>query len=197
MLPETKEISYWKLQKEELLKELDSSMSGLGEAEAISRLREFGLNAIPHMGHKTAFNLLFSQLRNPLVYVLVFASILAAFLGDFTEAIIIIAIMAANTILGFYLEYRADQAVDELRKYLSYSTIVIRGGKKLSIDASKLVPGDFIYLTIGDAVPADIRLLDVDDLQTDESILTGESASIAKTPHRSSLSNLSHTNYQT
>ena len=180
MLPDTKEISYWKLQKEELLKELNSSISGLDEAEAIRRLKEFGLNAIPHMGHKTAFNILVSQLRNPLVYVLVFASILAAFLGDFTEAIIIIAIMTANTILGFYLEYRADKAVDELRKYLSYSTIVTRGGKKLSIDATKLVPGDFIHLTIGDVVPADIRLIDVDDLQTDESVLTGESASIAK-----------------
>jgi magnesium-transporting ATPase (P-type) len=104
MLPKTKEISYWKLQKEELLKQLDSSLSGLDEAEAIRRLKEFGLNTIPRTGHKTAFSILASQLKNPLVYVLVFASILAAFLGDFTEAIIIIAIMAANTGLGFYLE---------------------------------------------------------------------------------------------
>jgi Mg2+-importing ATPase len=179
-LPETKKISYWKSRKEELLKELNSSSSGLDEAESVSRLKEFGLNEIPHAGHKTVFSIFVSQLTNPLVYVLVFASTLAAFLGDFTEAIIIIAIMSANTVLGFYLEYRADRAVDELRKYLSYSTIVIRGGKKVAVDASKLVPGDFIYLAIGDVVPADIRLFDVDDLQTDESVLTGESAPIEK-----------------
>lgn len=129
-MPETKEFSYWKLQKEELLKELNSSSSGLDEAEAVRRLKEFGLNEIPHAGHKTAFNIFFSQLKNPLVYVLVFASILAAFLGDLTEAIIIIAIMSVNAILGFYLEYRSERAIDELRKYLSYSTIVIRSGKR-------------------------------------------------------------------
>ena len=88
--------------------------------------------------------------------------------------------MSVNTILGFYLEFRADRAVDELRKILSFNTIVVRDGKKVAVDASTLVPGDFLYLTIGDVVPADIRLLDVDDLQTDESVLTGESASTAK-----------------
>ena len=179
-MPATKGISYWRLQKEELLKELDTSTNGLDESDALRRLKQFGSNEIPHAGHKTVSSIFISQLTNPLVYVLVFASILAAFLGDFTEAIIIIAIMLVNTLLGFYLEYRADQAVDLLRKYLSYSTTVIRGGKKVSIDANKLVPGDFVYLTIGDIVPADIRLLDVDDLQTDESILTGESAPVEK-----------------
>ncbi|MGD0803350.1 MAG: magnesium-translocating P-type ATPase [Candidatus Bathyarchaeia archaeon] len=179
-MSEAKEISYWKLRKEELLTELNSSPSGLDEAEAVRRLKEFGANEIPHAGHKTAFNIFVSQLTNPLVYVLVFASVLAAFLGDFTEAIIIIAIMSVNTALGFYLEYRADRAVDELRKILSYTTIAVRSGKKVAVDASKLVPGDFLYLAIGDVVPADIRLLDVDDLQTDESALTGESAGITK-----------------
>ena len=88
--------------------------------------------------------------------------------------------MSVNTILGFYLEFRADRAVDELRKILSFNTIVVRDGKKVAVDASTLVPGDFLYLAIGDVVPADIRLLDIDDLQTDESVLTGESAPISK-----------------
>lgn len=179
-MTETKKTSYWRLQKEELLREFNSSLSGLDEAEASIRLAKYGLNEIPHGGHKTSLSIFISQLKNPLVYVLIFASTLAAFLGDITEAIIIVAIMAVNTILGFYLEYRADRAVDELRKYLSYSTIVTREGKKVSVDANKLVPGDIIYLTIGDAVPADIRLFDVDDFQTDESILTGESVPIEK-----------------
>ena len=179
-MPETEEIKYWNLREDELLDKYSSSTSGLDETEAIRRLKEFGPNEIPGTGHNVIINILVSQLTNPLVYVLIFASILSAILGDFTEAIIIIAIMSANIVLGFYLEYRADRAVKILRKYLTNSTIAIRSGKKVSIDVSNLVPGDLVYLTIGDVVPADIRLLNVDDLQTDESALTGESAQIEK-----------------
>jgi Mg2+-importing ATPase len=176
----SKEISYWKLQKEELLRESNSSLAGLNEAEVALRLKAFGLNEIPHAGHKTAFKIFFSQLTNPLIYVLVLASILAAFMGDFTESAIIITIMAINTVLGFYLEYKSEHAINELRKYLTYTAIVLRDGKKTEIDTSQLVPGDIVYLSIGDVVPADLRLLNVDDLQTDESVLTGESAPVEK-----------------
>ncbi len=88
--------------------------------------------------------------------------------------------MLANAVLGFALEHRSERAVDELRKYLSYTAIVVRNGKKSVIDTSKLVPGDVVHLAIGDVVPADIRLLDADEFQTDESVLTGESTSVDK-----------------
>lgn len=179
-MPETKKISYWKFGEEELLRELNSSSSGLDESEANLRLKKHGFNEIVHAGHKTAFDIFMSQVKNPLIYVLIFASILAAFLGDVTEALIIIAIMSANALLGFFLEYRSEKAIDALRMYLSYTTIVLRGGKKGSIVTSKLVPGDIVYLAIGDVVPADLRLLKVDDLQTDESALTGESSPVEK-----------------
>ena len=179
-MSENSEINYWKLPKDELLRELNSSATGLDGAEATRRLGEHGLNEIPSIGHRTSFRIFASQFKNPLVYVLVFASVLAGFLGETTEATIIVAIVLANAVLGFALEYRSERAVDELRKYLSYTAIVVRSGKKLVIAASKLVPGDVVHLAIGDVVPADTRLLDADELQTDESVLTGESTPVDK-----------------
>jgi len=181
-MPGTKEINYWKLQKDELLRELNASAMGLNDAEAARRLKAYGLNEIPSIEHRTSLRIFASQFKNPLVYVLVFASVLAGFLGDVTEATIIVAIVLANSALGFALEHRSERAVDELRKYLSYTTIVVRNGQKLVLTTSKLVPGDIVNLAIGDVVPADIRLLEADELQMDESVLTGESTSVDKNP---------------
>jgi len=179
-MSETKEINYWKLRKDELIRELNSSEMGLDDTEAARRLQEYGLNEIPSIERRTSFRIFAAQFKNPLVYVLVFASAIAGFLGEMPEAIIIIAIVLANAVLGFALEHRSERAVDELRKYLSYTAIVVRSGKKLVISTSKLVPGDVVHLAIGDVVPADIRLLDADEFQTDESVLTGESTSVDK-----------------
>ncbi len=82
--------------------------------------------------------------------------------------------------LGFAQEHKSERAVDELRKYLSYTAIVVRNGKKLVIDTGKLVLGDVTHLAIGDVVPADIRLVDADEFQTNESVLTGESTAVDK-----------------
>ena len=175
-----KEIKYWRLQKEELLRGLGTSIMGLDEVEASRRLKESGFNEIPYAGRRTAINIMLSKFKNPLVYVLIFASAIAGFLGETTEAIIIVTIVLANSVLGFALEHRSERAVDELRKYLSYTTIAVRSGNKLVINTSKLVPGDIVHLAIGDVVSADIRLLDADELQTDESVLTGESTPVDK-----------------
>ncbi|MDH5419999.1 MAG: magnesium-translocating P-type ATPase [Candidatus Bathyarchaeota archaeon] len=179
-MSEPKEINYWKLQKEEFLRELNTSEKGLDDTEAARRLEEYGLNEIPSAGRRTSFSMFVSQFKNPLVYVLIFASALAGFLGEITEAVIIIVIMLANALLGFIQERKSERAVDELRKYLSYTAMAVRKGRKIAIDTSKLVPGDFVHLAIGDVVPADIRLLDADEFQTDESVLTGESTPVDK-----------------
>jgi Mg2+-importing ATPase len=179
-VPAPEETNYWKLHKENLFERYGTSDAGLDDAEAARRLKEYGANEIPHAGHRTTVNIFLSQFKNPLVYVLVFASALSSFLGDTTEAIIIVAIMLVNTLLGFVQEFRSERAVDALKKYLSYDTIIFRNGKKLQIDTSKLVPGDIAYLAMGDVVPADIRLLEADDLETDESVLTGESTPVEK-----------------
>ena len=179
-MSETTGLSYWKLQKDELLRDFNASEAGLDNAEATFRLKKYGANEIPSIGHRTSLRIFASQFKNPLVYVLVFASLIAGFLGETTEATIIVAIVLANAVLGFALEHRSERAVDELRKYLSYTATVVRSGKKLVITTDKLVPGDVVHLAIGDVVPGDIRLLDADELQTDESVLTGESTPVDK-----------------
>jgi len=176
----SKEIKFWMLRKEELFREFDTSEMGLDEAEAARRLKEYGFNEVPSARRRTTINILVSQFKSPLAYVLVLASIVAGFLGDTTEAIIIVAIMLVNALLGFAQEYRSERAVDELRKYLSYTAVVFRGGKKCTVNTRELVLGDVVSLAIGDVVPADIRLLDTYDLETNESVLTGESTPVDK-----------------
>jgi len=176
----TKGHYYWKLQKEVLLSQLNTSENGLKAEEVARRLEEYGLNEVQSTGHRTSISIFLSQFKNPLVYVLIFASVLSVFLGEITEATIIIIIMLVNALLGFTLEHKSERAVEELRKYLSYNATVVRNGKKTVVDARKIVAGDIVYLSIGDVVPADVRLLDVDDFQTNESVLTGESTPIDK-----------------
>jgi len=179
-MSETRKNNYWKLQNDELLREFNTSETGLDNLEAARRLEEYGPNEVSSIHRRNSLNIFAAQFKNPLVYVLVFASAIAGFLGETTETIIIVTIVLANAVLGFALEHRSERAVDELRKYLSYTAIVVRSGKKSSINTGKLVPGDVVHLAIGDIVPADIRMLEADELQTDESVLTGESTSVDK-----------------
>jgi len=174
------DTNYWKLQKEVLLYQLHTSENGLSDEEVAHRLEEYGLNEVPSTGHRTSLSILLSQFKSPLVYVLIFASALSAFLGEITEAVIIVFIMLVNSVLGFTLEHKSERAVEELRKYLTYDATVVRNGKKTVVDARKIVAGDIVHLAIGDIVSADVRLLDVDDFQTNESVLTGESTPIEK-----------------
>jgi len=179
-MPTINDTNYWKLHKEVLLSQLQSSENGLSDEEVSRRLEEYGLNEVPSTGHRTSLSILLSQFKSPLVYVLIFASGLSAFLGEITAAVIIVIIMLINAVLGFTLEHKSERAVDELRKYLSYDATVVRNGKKTVVDARKIVAGDIVLLAIGDIVPADVRLLDVDGFQTNESVLTGESTPIDK-----------------
>ena len=179
-MPEVTDGKYWALDGAELFRELNSSAAGIDEEEAARRLKKYGLNEVSPVEHRTSLKIFASQFRNPLVYVLVFASLVAGFLGDSSEAIIIIAIVLANAALGFVLEHRSERAVDELRKYLSYTTVVTRHGKKLVIPARELVLGDLVHLTTGDVVPADIRLFEACEFEANESVLTGESTPVDK-----------------
>jgi len=174
------EIQYWKLRGEELFRALNTSRSGLDAAEAARRFREYGSNEIPTAARRTTIAMFASQFKNPLVYALVFASAVAASLGEVTEAAIIITIVIVNALLGFAQEYKSEKAVDELRRYISYRAVVLREGKKRSVDTKELVPGDLVNLAVGDVVPADIRLLEADEFQTNESVLTGESNPVDK-----------------
>lgn len=174
------EKNYCSLGAEELFKKLDSSEKGLSSAEAKKKLSEYGFNEVSAKDKRTAIGILLSQLKSPLVLILIGASMIAGFLGSPLDALIILGIVLLNTALGFYQEFKSEKMLEELEKYVSFYAKAIRDGKKTEIDAKNLVPGDIVFVNIGDIVPADIRLLEADELLANESVVTGESFPVRK-----------------
>lgn len=171
---------YWSLSKKEIFEKLKSSKNGLTTLQARERLANFGPNEIARKEKRKTLAILFSQFENSLVLILVFATLIAYFLGEKTEAFVILGIILVNAILGFIQEYKAERILAELKKYLTFKSKVLRDGQLVNLDSKLIVPGDIVYLYIGDIVPADIRLLYTDQLTIDESSLTGESTPVFK-----------------
>jgi Mg2+-importing ATPase len=166
---------------EEVFDRLATSEAGLAESEAAARLTRFGPNVLPARS-VTAFGILLGQLRNPLLVLLLGAAVVSAFTGGLTDAAIIAAIMLLSVGLGFVNEYRAANAVAALHGDIRYQALVWRDGGPREIDVGLLVPGDVLALRVGGVVPADVRILEADQLECDEAVLTGESMAAAKTP---------------
>lgn len=153
---------------------------GLTTAEAEARLLKFGQNILPEKSPPSEFLIFVSQLKNPLVYVLILAGIATLFLRHFSDALIIGAAVFLNTILGFFQERRAGKALSALKKLVTPQAEVIREGKRRKIEANKIVPGDLIILSQGMKVPADGKIILGSRLFINEAILTGESQPVAK-----------------
>jgi len=168
------------LPADEVLSELGSTADGLTTAEAERRLAELGPNAIRAHGVRW-ITVLLSQLRNPFLLLLLATALVAAFVGDRTDATIIFCISALSVGLGFVSEYRSARAVESLHSQLRHVAVVLRDGKDTRVDVTALVPGDVVRLGVGDVVPADLRLLEANELECDEAVLTGESAPAEKT----------------
>jgi len=166
---------YWSMPNSDVLDQLDSSDKGLSPNQAEERISRFGVNEIGKKKVRTGLFIFLSQFKNPLVLILLGASIVSTLVGEMTDGIIILVIVTINGALGFFQEYRSEKAVERLGKYITFTAKVIRGGEKKVINTRELVPGDIVMLGNGDVVPADLRLLNVDELSIDESSLTGES----------------------
>lgn len=171
-------MHYLDIQK--ALKELNSSFNGIADDEARSRLGKFGKNELQSKKKKTAIQIFISQFLDFMILILVSAAILSIFMGDYKDSIIIVVIVLLNAIIGFYQEYKAEQALDALKKLSKTQTQVLRDNQWKQIDSTELVPGDVIMLEAGSAVPADIRWLETHSVKVDESALTGESLSVDK-----------------
>jgi Mg2+-importing ATPase len=167
------------LSEQSVLEQLHSSAQGLSQSQADERRTAYGLNVL-EKGKNTALRILGRQLKSSLVYLLVFACVFSFILRDFSDGIIIAIILLINTLLGFLQEYRSERAVEKLTKILSKQVLVKRDGKLVLLDESLLVPGDVIHVEEGDIVPADCKLLEAENLQVNESQLTGESVPVAK-----------------
>lgn len=178
---EIQKLSFWNLKYDFVISELQTDAnSGLTEEEASKRLKIFGENIIEKSESTSAFSIFINQFKSPLILMLTFAGFVTIFIDHVRDAIFIFAAVVVNSLLGFYQEYKAEKAIAELRTYLRQRTRVVRGGREYEIDASQIVPGDIIRLSQGDRVPADSRLLYVNDIQVDEAILTGESLPVSK-----------------
>ncbi|BBX65585.1 magnesium-translocating P-type ATPase [Mycobacterium saskatchewanense] len=167
---------------DEVLRQLDSSAAGLSSGEAAARIARYGPNAV-RTHHVNALAVLGRQLRSAVLILLAGTAVVSYFLGDSMQAVIIGVILAASIGLGFVNEYRAERAAAALHAGVHHNTLVRRDGNFVALDVTALVPGDIVRLALGEAVPADVRLIEASGLECNESILTGESTGSEKSPH--------------
>lgn len=153
---------------------------GLSDSEALRRSKEMGENIIVKEKDKGPLMILFEQFKDFMVMLLALATAASAFMGEYTEAIAITAIILLNAVLGFVQEYRTEKTLEALKKMAAPDCVVIRGGVWKTIPASKLVVGDVVLMEAGAKVPADAALIEAIGMQTDESLLTGESLPVTK-----------------
>ena len=168
------------LSREECLQALNTQRSGLSAEDAGNRLLRYGANRIQERRRVPPWKMFLLQFTDFMILVLIAAAVLSGFLGDLTDAWIILVIVLLNAIVGFIQEYRAEKAIDALRKLAEVQALVMRDGISAPIPSNQLVPGDIVLLEAGFSVPADLRLLETYSLKTDESALTGESVSTDK-----------------
>lgn len=163
-----------------VLKELESQLGGLSEAEADVRLKQYGLNSIAREKRQSALLRLLNNVRNPLVILLLALGVVSFLTGDLRATVVIFVMVLLGVVLRFFQELRADSAAEKLQAMVSTTATVVRGSKEEEIPLKMLVPGDIVRLAAGDMVPADIRVLSAKDLFLNQAALTGEALPVEK-----------------
>ncbi len=176
------ELKYWSLSSEIALKSLKANRDGLTEAESALRIKQFGENSIKSRGNSAPIFLFLNQFKNPIMIILIVATLISGLTGDLTDSLIIMAIVLASVVLSFIQEYSANHAIEELRSRIQLQSTVLREGKPKQIPTRFVVPGDIVLLSAGSLIPADGLILQCDDFFVNQSILTGESFPVEKNP---------------
>ena len=174
------QVTWYSLEAETVLSRLASSPNGLKKDDAETRLKQYGLNRLSPPKKRSALERFAAQFHNVLIYVLLAAGVLTGFLGHWVDAGVIIGVVFINAIIGFIQEGKAERALEAIRTMLSHQAMVLREGRRLTVPAEHLVPGDIVLIQSGEKVPADLRLLKAKDLHIDEAPLTGESVPAEK-----------------
>lgn len=170
------EVRNWHAaESSEVLNLIESSENGLSVAEAKKRLSEFGKNLIQRDKGDGVLKLLWGQINNPLIWVLIGSGTLAVLLGKITDGLVVLSVVVINTIIGFIQEYKAGKAIEALADMVPENATVLRDGQYSTIPVAEIVPGDLVQLAAGDRVPADMRLINQKNLSVEEAALTGES----------------------
>lgn len=169
------------LQTQDVLEALESHPTqGLSHSEAKNRLMRFGTNTLPEPHVRSFFSIALHQFLSPLIYLLLVAAGIAFFIGEARDAIVILAVVLLNALIGAFQEGRAEQSLAALRKLSKLKAHIIREGLEHLIEAGDVVPGDILVLNSGDAVAADARLVEASSLTASEAALTGESLPVVK-----------------
>jgi P-type Mg2+ transporter len=155
--------AYWSLTTEQLLAGLHTTSSGIQQADAESRIKQYRPSTLKAQLQITAIGLLLSQFKSPLVLILIFASIVSAFVGEWTDAIIVLAVVIGSTMLGFVQEYRASNAVEKLCSQMTIRSSVLRDGKPQMVPSEQVVPGDVVLFSAGSLIPDDGIVLETND----------------------------------
>jgi cation-transporting ATPase F len=180
-MQEIPDKKWFSLDSKEIIEQLETDQEkGLSSDEAKRRIENFGRNEISKKKKKSALELFLQQFNQPLIYILLVATAVTLYLGEYIDAIVIFAVVLVNAIVGFIQESRAKQAIESLSKELATESQVLRDGKKQKVNAEEIVPGDIVLLESGDRVPADMRLFKAKNLKINESALTGESVAVEK-----------------
>jgi Mg2+-importing ATPase len=163
-----------------VLKELGSQLAGLSQAVANARLKQLGTNEIAREKRQSALMRLLSNIKNPLVLLLMALGVLSYLTGDQRATLVIFVMVILGVVLRFFQEMRADHAAEKLQAMVSNTATLVRGGKEEEVPLKMLVPGDIIRLGAGDMVPADVRVLSAKDLFLNQSALTGEALPVER-----------------
>jgi Mg2+-importing ATPase len=174
--------SYWSQSVGTSMTELESSEDGLTSGQASQRLLTYGLNALEAKAKASALRLFLNQFKNPLVLILLFATIISAITKDWVDSLIILAIVLGSALLTFVQEYNASTAVEKLRAQVHITATVLRDGSPKTIPSEEVVPGDVVQLSAGSLIPADAILLEALDFYVNQAVLTGETFPVEKKP---------------
>jgi len=173
---------YWSQDAAAITAGLGSGPGGLSSATAAAKLRQVGPNSVEEASHLSALRLLLRQFESPLVLILIFAAAVSLVLQQWVDSAIILAIVLGSTLLGFFQEYRASAAVEELKRRLALTCRVMRDGVEQTVSVSAVVPGDLVLLSAGNMIPADALVIEAQDFLVSEASMTGESFPVEKKP---------------
>lgn len=172
--------NWYQKDAEKVLKEFSVDTAGLNQEEIEKRRAQYGANQLPDKGKVTLLQVVFRQFLSPLIYVLIIAALISLVLEEYADAVFILIVLFVNALIGSIQEWKAETSASALKDMVRVIVTVIRNGKRKSINAEELVPGDLVLLESGNKVPADLRLIESNGLMAEESLLTGESVAIEK-----------------
>ena len=188
----TSDFPYWSLDTDAVLTKLNASLNGLTTAQASQRLQEYGRNSLQGKSKITPLKMLLGQFKSPIILILIFATLVSAFVQDWVDAAIILGIVFASAILSFVQEYSANNAAEKLRAQIHVTSRVLRDGKEQIVPNEEVVMGDIVLLSAGNLVPADGIVLEANDFFVNEAVLTGETYPVEKKPGKVELNAVLH-----